>query len=329
MSVTAVITCYNLERYIGAAIDSAMAAMDGLDGEIIVVDDCSTDGSSEIIRSRPVRYVGTGSNGGVMLATLAGIEAARHPIIAFLDGDDIWQDSKLHAVMDAFARDPKVALVTHDLDFIDSAGARVERSSRPSQTMTRTSGDRWSEHLRRSILEQCDDVWLGSALSIHKERARLDGFAAWVRKRPDIADLYQDWPLAAWIASRPECRLAYIPQRLFSYRLHGSNHSGDASTGDRALRNFRRSRNTLRAMVEIISRNGPPSAKLRRRLALAEAQSALYEGSLGKASRYYAAALPELARHPTALVKEAVRLAVIGLFGQARGQKLLKRVAHA
>jgi len=329
MTVSVIITCYNLERYIGAAIESAEAAMDRLGGQIIVVDDCSDDSSADIIRRHNVDYVRTERNSGVMLSTLVGIAASRHDLLAFLDGDDVWHETKLRAVVDAFASDPSVALVTHDLDFIDASDRPIRRQSRPSRTMPRTPREQWSDHLRRSIIEHCDDVWLGSALSVHRDRAELDAFGEWVKARPDAAEIYQDWPLAAWIAARPECRLAYIPEKLFAYRLHGANHSGDTTNASRALRNFLRNRNTLRAMVEITSRHGKPSRKLLRDLALAEAQAALYAGRTGQALRFYSAAFPALASQPMTLAKEAARVAAIGLLGRESGQKLLKRAAHA
>lgn len=329
MTVSAVITCFNLEAYVGTAIDSAKAALAGIDAEIILVDDCSTDGSAEAIQRQDVRYLRTERNSGVMLATLAGIAVARHPVIAFLDGDDLWYENKLRAVLEVFAADERVALVTHDLDFVDSAGRRIERRSRPSQTMPQMPASQCSSHLRRSIMEHRDDVWLGSALSVHRDRAGLDAFCEWVKARPDSAELYQDWPLAAWIAARSECHLAYIPEKLFAYRLHGSNHSGDAGNASRALRNFQRNRNTLRAMVEIISKQDGPSPKLLRDLALAEAQAALYAGRTGEALRFYGAALPALARRPGTLAKEAARIAAIGLLGRESGQKLLRRAQHA
>jgi len=332
MSVSAVITCYNLESFIGEAIDSARQAMRGIGGEIIVVDDCSTDGSSDVIKMREigeVRYIRTEHNRGVMLATLAGIATARHSVIAFLDGDDVWAEAKIRAALDAFKADDRLAFVTHDLQFVDAAGKPTGRTSRPSQTMPRTPTAQWSDHLRRSVLEHRDDIWLGSALSVHRERAGLDAFGDWVRSRHDAAEMYQDWPLATWTAAQPACRLGYIPEKLFSYRLHGQNHSGGASDAARALRNFTRNANTLRAMVDIVSRTGKPSAKLRADLHLAEAQVALYRGHNREAIGSYLAALPSLISRPAALAKEAARLAAVALLGQARGQKLLQRAARA
>ena len=46
-----VITCYNLERFIGAAIESVQRQDFAGSLQIIVVDDCSTDRSPEVIQS--------------------------------------------------------------------------------------------------------------------------------------------------------------------------------------------------------------------------------------------------------------------------------------
>lgn len=325
--VSVVITCYNLAPYIGAAIDSARVALDRVAGEIIVVDDCSTDDSRAIAAARGVRLVAAPRNGGVMRATLLGIDEARHDLIAFLDGDDLWHPAKLERVGAAFAADPALGFVTHDLDFIDSTGAPIERTSRPSETMEADPAA-WDDHLRRSILDHRDDVWLGSAITVHRARSRLDAFAAQMRARPDIGDLYQDWPMAAWVAAQPGMRLGYVPEKLFSYRLHGANHSGDSATLERARRNFTRARNSLAAMVRIADDHGVLSPKLRRDLALNEAQLALYEGRRADALGRFATALPQLARRPRALAGETVRLATLGLFGPSLGHRLLKGAAR-
>ncbi len=50
--VTVVIPVYNREKYIGAAIESVLAQT-FTDFEILVIDDGSTDGSREVVRSYP------------------------------------------------------------------------------------------------------------------------------------------------------------------------------------------------------------------------------------------------------------------------------------
>ena len=91
MKVSAVIPAFNRRDYLPRAIDSALAQTVPVD-EIIVVDDGSTDGSAELVRSRygnRVRVVRQ-ANSGVAGARRRGIQEARGEWIAFLDSDDEW-----------------------------------------------------------------------------------------------------------------------------------------------------------------------------------------------------------------------------------------------
>ncbi len=47
--VSVVVTCYNHERYIEQAICSAIAQQTSFPVEILVADDCSTDGTAQVI----------------------------------------------------------------------------------------------------------------------------------------------------------------------------------------------------------------------------------------------------------------------------------------
>lgn len=286
-AVTVIITCYNLERYIGAAIESVLAQDCADSPEIIVVDDCSTDDSEGVIRSYPVSYVRTDRNSGSLLAMIAGVERASNDMVCLLDGDDIWRADKLRKVGNCFASDSRIAFVTHDLRYVDASGTSIDRPSRPREVLGSASGEQRSDCIRRGILMHGDYVWLGSALSFRRSLARFDEFAAWARSLPDPANTYQDWPLAFWIAADPNAELGYVPETLFDYRLHHSNHSGDASTPAKAIRNFRRTRNTIAAMLEIASRRQLPAeieAGLSERLKFLDYVLDLYSGRKGRAA---------------------------------------------
>ena len=57
-SISVIITCRNLERYIGAAIESVLNQEYAGPVEVVVIDDCSNDRSADIIKSYPqVRYL--------------------------------------------------------------------------------------------------------------------------------------------------------------------------------------------------------------------------------------------------------------------------------
>lgn len=100
--VTAVIPVYNGARYLREAMDSVLA-QDYPRLELLVIDDGSTDGSADIVRSygERVRYHYQ-PNAGLSAAQNAGVAHARGTFIAFLDCDDLWVPRKTSLQMDAF-----------------------------------------------------------------------------------------------------------------------------------------------------------------------------------------------------------------------------------
>jgi glycosyltransferase involved in cell wall biosynthesis len=93
--VSILIPCYNAERYVGEAIESALGQTYP-NVEVIVIDDGSTDGSLEVIRSfgERIRWE-TGPNRGGSAARNRGIELARGELVQFLDADDLLHPAKL------------------------------------------------------------------------------------------------------------------------------------------------------------------------------------------------------------------------------------------
>jgi len=324
-AISVVITCYNLERYIGPAIESVLAQDIPEPFEVIVVDDCSGDGSEATIRSySDVRYFKTKSNSGVLLAMLDGIRQTSGELIFLLDGDDLWEPGKLTHSVGQFRADPNCALTSHDLVFVDEAGRLIARGSKPEQVLSKLTPSERSSRMVEGILHHLDFVWLGSALGVHRERADLAGFDRWARQLPDPANTYQDWPLAFWVASLPDIDMSYSPEKLFRYRLHSANYSGDVRTASRAARNFTRARNTLEAMWKLaVERTQPAEVidKLRRRSLANDYRARLYSGKRMDSLSSLPKALPDF-MHEGVLIKELVRFAGAQLLGASRFARL-------
>lgn len=97
--VSVIMPSYNAEAFLDAAIASVVG-QSVADWELIVIDDCSADGSFEIARQwqqrdRRIMAVRNDVNAGVARTRNWGIEMARGQYIAFLDSDDIWLPKKL------------------------------------------------------------------------------------------------------------------------------------------------------------------------------------------------------------------------------------------
>ena len=88
LTCSIIIPAFNEERFIAEAIESALSQT-YKDIEVIVVDDGSTDGTADIVKKYPVRYVKHMENWGLPKARNTGIGMAMGDRILCLDGDDI------------------------------------------------------------------------------------------------------------------------------------------------------------------------------------------------------------------------------------------------
>lgn len=88
--VSIVIPAYNRERYVGEAIDSALGQTYP-DTEVVVVDDCSTDGTADVLAGYgdAIRVVRHGRNRGVGAAFATGAAAMKGEWFKALGSDDV------------------------------------------------------------------------------------------------------------------------------------------------------------------------------------------------------------------------------------------------
>ena len=105
-TISVVIPTYNRRRFIGHCLDSILQQTLPVD-EIILVDDGSTDGTSDWARSTyPKIKVIQKRNSGVSSARNAGIQRAKSTWIAFLDSDDVWLPQKMERQVKALRNSP-------------------------------------------------------------------------------------------------------------------------------------------------------------------------------------------------------------------------------
>lgn len=96
--VSVITPVYNAEKYIDKTLESIFSQTYG-DIEIILVDDCSKDNSSQIItkykKSHPeLIYYVQSKNMGAGIARNKALELASGQYVAFLDSDDLWLPQK-------------------------------------------------------------------------------------------------------------------------------------------------------------------------------------------------------------------------------------------
>ena len=132
--VSVIIPTYNRSWIIKEAIDSVLA-QDYKEFELIVVDDGSTDHTSDVLDSyRNVIKVLSQKNKGVSAARNRGIAEASGKFIAFLDSDDLWLPQKLSTQVEFFNKTPD-ALICQTEEVWIRNGLRVnpkKRHKKPS-----------------------------------------------------------------------------------------------------------------------------------------------------------------------------------------------------
>lgn len=111
MQISVVIPTYNRYEFLQRALESVFSQTYKA-SEIIVIDDGSTDNTSEIQKDFPqIKYIYQ-TNSGVSSARNLGILNAVNEWVAFLDSDDTWHENKLQAQV-AFHKENSVILMSY------------------------------------------------------------------------------------------------------------------------------------------------------------------------------------------------------------------------
>ena len=109
--VSVIIPVYNGERYLGEAIESALA-QDYRPIEVIVVNDGSADNTEAIAKryEKDIIYVRQ-ENRGPAAARNRGLHMSHGEFVGFLDADDLWSTNKLTLHLEPMAADPSLEIV--------------------------------------------------------------------------------------------------------------------------------------------------------------------------------------------------------------------------
>lgn len=96
--VSIIMPSYNTAKFISETIESVLAQT-YTDWELIIVDDCSTDNTGEVVESflpdNRIKYIKNEKNSGAAVSRNRALCEAKGKWIAFLDSDDVWLPEKL------------------------------------------------------------------------------------------------------------------------------------------------------------------------------------------------------------------------------------------
>lgn len=137
--VSIVVPVYNAARFLEDTVRSVQVQTEK-DWELLLVDDCSTDESCDVITrisesDSRVRLIRQAQNAGAAAARNRGIREAAGKYLAYLDADDLWKPERLSKEL-AFLEKEKAAFVFCGYEFADENGRGTGKVVRVPKTLT-------------------------------------------------------------------------------------------------------------------------------------------------------------------------------------------------
>ena len=204
--VSVIMPTYNCGRFIKESIDSVLA-QSYQQWELLIVDDCSTDETEDIVRSYKdsrIHYWRNEKQLGAALTRNKALRKAKGRYIAFLDADDIWLPKKLEKQI-AFMQDKGYAFTYH-------AYTEIDEDSKPIGVYV--SG---KQHVRRFDMMSC--CWPGCLTVLYD--AHIIG-------RIQIADIQKNNDSAMWLQAIRKADCYLLPENLACYRRRTGSITPDS-----------------------------------------------------------------------------------------------------
>ena len=218
MNISVYITSYNQKVYLQEAIDSILEQTLPA-GQIIIVDDNSSDGSQELIAGYHARYsdlitpIFHDQNRGVVQARLTALQAVRGEFVTYLDGDDRFLPGKLEQEAACLLKNPRAQIAFSNHYYITAGGQRYATwitDKKPPQ------GDVFLEVLTRRYPRR------------NLFRMELLPYALWkeVGFHDPALDVLEDWEMRIRLSRKYQ--VAYWDEPLAEVRVHKAGLSNMA-----------------------------------------------------------------------------------------------------
>lgn len=208
--VSVVIPAYNAMKFLPATISSVLAQT-YRDFEVLVINDGSSDNTAEWVteqqqKDQRIKLISQ-ENKGLAGARNTGIKNASAEYIAFLDADDLWDQTKLAKQVTCLAQNSQAGLVYNWVALIDEDGIVTGRLFKSN-----ASGDIWQE------LTQTNFVGCGSVAMVHRCCFQKCGLFD-----ENLGSYVEDWDM--WLRIASDYNFAVIPEALVYYRQHSASAS--------------------------------------------------------------------------------------------------------
>lgn len=207
---------YNSAAYLREAVDSALN-QDCSDFEVLIVDDCSTDGTAQIAAAYAaadsrVRFIANSRNLGMVANWNFCLESAVGEYVKFLFGDDILSDrTALSSMVAALDSDPAISLVAASRNLVDEQST-VTGVARGLLSVGRSDG---RVLIKKSLFVQKNLIGEPSAVMFRRSQAGR-GFDGRYSQFVD---------LEMWFYLLEQGDIYYFTENLVSFRRHSAQQT--------------------------------------------------------------------------------------------------------
>jgi len=205
---------YNREKYLQEAVESVLSQL-GVDFELIVVDDGSTDDTAKIIDSfidPRIIKIKNEKNMGISYCHNLVIEKSRAPFIAHVDSDDVVLPGALYKILQKIKSSTTIGLV-HCYSFFTDKNGKMTRDSFRARRKWLLSNINPSVDYKQVLMRNASAA--NGLRTYRKEVFKIIG------KFDEGLRVGEDYDLAMRLIDKFDIKL--VPEYLYSIRIHDNN----------------------------------------------------------------------------------------------------------
>ncbi len=190
--ISVITPVYNCEKLIGNTIE-CVQSQTYTNWELLLVDDCSTDKSAEVIEQytksdERIKYYKLEKNGGAAVARNHALKMSKGRFIAYLDADDLWKKEKLE-LQKKYMLKNNIAFSCTDYEKIDEEGKSLNKIVKIPQKVN------YNLFLRNTIIQtvgvMVDTKITGKELLVMPNIRRRQDAATWCQLLKNGYDCYE------------------------------------------------------------------------------------------------------------------------------------------
>ena len=201
--ISVVMPVYNGEKYLKQSIESVIR-QSYKEWELIIVNDCSTDSSRDIMQSYAdidsrIRIVDNSSNLKLPMSLNAGFREARGNYLTWTSDDNLYKANALEELAGYLENNPEIGLVYSDMDFVDASLNFIREQCLEPQMLLYADCVGASFMYRREVLDKVGEY------------------------DPNMF-LVEDYEY--WIRISEQFKIGHLNKNLYTYRVHDSSLTG-------------------------------------------------------------------------------------------------------